>query len=131
MGLANEAPLDLLCEVGDLRVYQSRVKRAGLGGLLGGRREPVAVVDGCGRVRLQREHATVVVADREGTSQALRGLVEYGDHGARVPPTVVVLAGRLLDLGGVPEVEAAEALVRAELAGYPAAMPVAFVRGDR
>lgn len=131
MGLANEAPLDLLCEVGDLRVYQSRVKRAGIGGLLGGRREPVAVVDGCGRVRLQREHATVVVADREGTSQALRGLVEYGDHGARVPPTVVVLAGRLLDLGGVPDVEAAEALVRAELAGYPAAMPVAFVRGDR
>ncbi len=131
LGLAEGAAVESVCGVGDFSVCRSRVRRRGLAGVLGAYREPVAVIDACGRVRLQREHATVVVSDRENAVRVLGDLAEYGDHGARLPATVVVLLGRLLDLSSVPDVQTAQAVLKTELENHPSNLPVAFIRGSQ
>jgi N-methylhydantoinase A/oxoprolinase/acetone carboxylase beta subunit len=131
MELPDGMPLRLVVEIGGLGVYQATVGRRGFLGLFGGERRPVAVVDQYGRVRLQREDASVVVAGREGIGETLGSLVDYGDHGARIPPTQAVLDGRILDLTGVPEPDQARSLLTAELDGHPGEGQIAFVRGDR
>jgi hypothetical protein len=114
---------------GDLRVFAATLKRPGLAGVLGGRSHSVVVVDGRGRARLQRAHARVVVTTAESAVGALDSLVEYGDHGARVPPTTVLVSGRVVDLSGVGDPAQARSVLAAELTGCDPAVAVVLIRG--
>jgi len=120
--------LSLAARAGGLSVFSAEQRRRGLMGLLGGAASPVAVVDRSGRARLVRHDARVVPATVGSAADALRSLVDYGDHGARVPPTQVVVDGRIVDLSGVSDPEQALAVVGQELSGLPPDAPVAFVR---
>jgi N-methylhydantoinase A/oxoprolinase/acetone carboxylase beta subunit len=120
--------LDIAGRLGGLLVLTGEQRRDGLRGLLGGTASPVAVVDRAGRARLVRENARVVLSTVGSAADALRSLVDYGDHGARVPPTQLVADGRVVDLSGVSDPEQAAAVVAQELFGLPPEMPVAFIR---
>jgi hypothetical protein len=129
LGVAQGVALALEARAGDLRVFTAALKRSGLAGLLGGRSRAVVVVDGRGRARLQRGDARVVLATAESAAGALESLVEYGDHGARVPPTTVLVSGRVVDLSGVSDPAQARSVLDGELAGCDAGLAVVLVRG--
>lgn len=128
LGLEETAPVEHLGDAGGLHVYRAETRSSGLLGRFRRARTPVVVLDAKGRVRLEREDARAVGATVATAREALDALVDYGDHGSRLPPTQLIAGGRATDLSGVSDPAQAAQVVVDELAGLAAADSIFLIR---
>jgi N-methylhydantoinase A len=128
LSLEETAPVEHLGEAGGLHVYRAEVRSGGILGRFRRARSPVVVLDAKGRVRLEREDGRVVGSTVATARAALDALVDYGDHGSRLPPTQLVAGGRVTDLAGVSDPAQATQVVADELAGLGVSDPVFYIR---
>lgn len=128
-GLADSVALETVATIGPLHVFCARRETRGPLGLGRRKQTAVIVVDEQGRVRLQRDNAWISSSTVAAAAQAIESIVEYGDHGMRIPPTRLVAGGKLVDLSGVPSPAQAIAVIREELRGQAPDSQVVFIRG--
>jgi hypothetical protein len=86
-----------------------------------GARALLRVLDGRGRIRLQRRRARTLATSAGSVTTDLAAFLDacsrYGDSGRELPESFLVYRERVVDLSGLATIEQAQALARAEVAG--------------
>ena len=118
---------------GGLDVYEADIVEKRLLGLLRQRATPVRVVDRTGVVRLALPNGVAVPSTAAAAPAALGKHLDlqtkFSDAGKVIPPTYLLLGGRVVDLSGLTNADQVHRLARVELAGLPPDDPVVILLG--
>jgi hypothetical protein len=111
--------IDLLASTPSYKVFGTESRRSGALGRLLRPRHPVRVIDNEGVVRLQSPDA-VVVQSVAGEAGAMLGKLiashtVFGDGGAQLPSLQLLIGPRIVNLGGLTQLDQLMALARTEL----------------
>jgi len=120
---AAEAKLEIVFEDGSCRIVSGTIESRGLLGIGKKVRRPVVVVDKHGLARLTLQDADVVRAERANASEALAGAVRratiFGDGGAILKPTYLVISGKVIELSKVGDPDKMLKFAELELSEHP------------
>jgi len=112
--------VEAIADSGLLRAYRGMKERRRFLGLVTQRREPLAVVDQQGVVRLLLPRGMARAGEAAGARELVRGLLEeltrYGDAGAELPQLFLGVRARIVNLSGLVSAAQVLSLAEAEIA---------------
>lgn len=118
-----------------LEVFAGQDEVRKLFGLVRRKKQPLAVLDREGVIRLQLSEGSVAESSAGQAAQDLKALLErnstYGDGGIEMPKPFLLVGGRILDLTGLLSPDQVASLAEAELKRWPSDQKVVIVLGSR
>ncbi|SNX54992.1 hydantoinase/oxoprolinase family protein [Thermoanaerobacterium sp. RBIITD] len=117
----DKSNVEIAAKTGDMFVFRGRKKQKGLLGLFKKISEYTRVIDIEGIIRLNKNKASIYIADISNFEDLLnKGLEEnifYGDGGAEIPDCFIVLPNRMIDLSGLIDKNQIISLAKIEVDG--------------